>query len=108
MMLRGINYRLHQLNQRIAFAARGANHFAKLSQQTNGTRLKVAAVMVGRNDDYMPDFNHRLQATIAWNIQHLIDEVIFIEWNPPAERQLLAHGLTEKFANLRVKIRVCL
>jgi hypothetical protein len=103
-MLRGINYRLNQLNQRIAFAARGANHFAKLTQPDNGNRPKVAAVMVGRNDDYMLDFNHRLHATIAWNMQHLIDEVIFVEWNPPAERPLLAEGLTEKFPDLRVYV----
>jgi hypothetical protein len=103
-MLRGIHYRFNQLNQRIAFAARGFKHFSKLSQQSDGKRQQVAAVMVGRNDDYMPDFSHRLQATIAWNTRHLIDEVIFIEWNPPPERELLAPTLTEKFANVRVYV----
>lgn len=111
--VRGITYRLAQAEQRAAFALRGAGNYARL-RFTRAARPQVAAVMVGRNDDYMSDFRERLHATIEWNTRHLIDEVIFVEWNPPADRELLAHALTRKFPTLRayvvppeVHTRVC-
>src|SRR5881394_2331675 len=98
MSLRGVTYRLGQLHQRVLFAASGASNYARLRvQERNGHTTKVAAVIVGRNDDYMPDFAQRLHATVAWNIRHLVNEVIFVEWNPPADRPLLASRLTSEF-----------
>lgn len=58
-------------------------------------------MIVGRNDDYMQDFVSRLETTITWNNRHLADEVIFVEWNPPADRPLLAPTLTRRFESLR-------
>ncbi len=65
--IRGASYRLEQLIKRTAFAIHGVTNFSHLS--TNGSRPKVTAVVVGRNDDYMPDFAERLQATIGWNVR---------------------------------------
>lgn len=102
--IRGAAYRLGLLQQRTAFAWRGASNFARLQIKQGGARPPVAAVMVGRNDDYMSDFAERLYATIEWNIRYLIDEVIFVEWNPPAGRDLLAHELTKRFKSLRAYV----
>lgn len=104
MTLKGIAYRLDQLSQRAAYALQGAKHFAKLRSLRNGNGLSVAAVVVGRNDDYMPDFKERLHATIAWNIRYLVDEVVFVEWNPPSDRELLSLSLTKEFPCLRAYI----
>jgi len=112
--IRGASYRLSQGQKRIAFALRGASNYARLRLDKNGSRPNIAAVVVGRNDDYMSDFRERLFATIDWNIRYLVDEVVFVEWNPPADRELLAHELTSRFASLRafvvapeVHARIC-
>ena len=104
MTLRGISYRLDQLRRRTAFAVRGGRHYARLRPERNGHRPSVAAVVVGRNDDYMPDFDRRLRATIAWNVRYFVDEVVFVEWNPPADRELLSLSLTKQFDRLRAYI----
>lgn len=104
MSIKGATYRLAQLQQRMLFAMRGAIGYTRLYAGRNGHGQKIAAVMVGRNDDYMPDFAQRLHATIAWNIRHLVDEVIFVEWNPPAERPLLASSLTVEFPEVRAYV----
>lgn len=100
-MIAGITYRLNQFHQRAAFALRGASGFARLRQRSNGHAPRVSAVMVGRNDDYMPDFAHRLRATIAWNVRAIVDEVIFVEWNPPDDRELLATSLVKEFPQVK-------
>lgn len=102
--VRGILYRLEQFQVRSAFALRGAGYYARLKMRRSVARPPISAVMVGRNDDYMPDFRERLHATIEWNTRYLIDEVVFVEWNPPADRELLAYGLTERFPNLRAYV----
>ena len=103
--IRGVTYRLAQLHQRASFALRGAGSYVRLQARSRkDERPSVAAVMVGRNDDYLSDFRERLYATIEWNVRYLIDEVVFVEWNPPADRELLAHGLTERFPNLRAYV----
>lgn len=102
--IRGVLYRSGELGRHTRFAARGAYNFVRLRAGQNGSRPSVTAVVVGRNDDYMSDFRERLHATIEWNTQHFIDEVIFVEWNPPAERELLAHDLTARFKNLRAYV----
>jgi len=68
-------------------------------QKTN----QITVVMVGRNDDYMPNFNKRLLITLKWNLR-LAKEAIFVEWNPPKNRPLLAHNLTKQFTTLRAYI----
>jgi hypothetical protein len=101
---RGAIYRTEQLQARAGFATAGIANFVRCRMQDNGSRPSIAAVMVGRNDDYMSDFVYRLHATIAWNAKYLIDEVVFIEWNPPADRELLSPGLTKRFDFLRAYI----
>ena len=100
----GIAYHLHQFQQRALFGVRGGCHYLRLNVASNGHSPRIAAVMVGRNDDYMPDFAQRLSATIAWNVRHLVSEVIFVEWNPPPDRPLLAHNLTSEFAEVRAYV----
>jgi len=102
--IRGTSYRISQAQKRIAFALRGATNYARLRLERNGLRPQVAAVVVGRNDDYMSDFRERLYATIEWNIRYLVGEVVFVEWNPPPDRELLAHELTKRFDCLRAYV----
>lgn len=104
MTLRGISYRLNRFGRRTAFAMRGASHYARLRAVRNGHHRSVAAVVVGRNDDYMPDFGRRLRATIAWNVRYFVDEVVFVEWNPPADRELLSLDLVKRFDRLRAYV----
>ena len=102
--IRGVAYRLGQLQMRAGFAARGAASYARLRLGKNGRRPQVAAVVVGRNDDYMSDFAERLEATITWNTRYFIDEVVFVECNPPSDRELLSHRLTQKFPCVRAYV----
>jgi hypothetical protein len=102
--IKGALYRVAQLRGRTAFAANGIANFLRLSISTNGTRPAITAVVVGRNDDYMSDFVERLYATLEWNIRYLVDEIVFVEWNPPADRELLAYQLTKNFKCLRAYI----
>jgi hypothetical protein len=102
--MRGVLYRLGEAKQRTVYAARCAAEYSCLRAGHNGSRPHVSAVVVGRNDDYMADFRQRLEATIRWNHQHLVDEVIFVEWNPPPERELLSQGLTKKFGFVRAYV----
>ncbi len=97
----GIKYRFNQACARTAYALGGASNYARLRFRANGSRPRIAAVMVGRNDDYMSDFRERLEATVAWNTQYLVDEVVFVEWNPPPDRELLSLELTKRFPSLR-------
>jgi hypothetical protein len=102
--IRGALYRLEQLQARTRFAADGLASFFRLRKERNGARPSVAAVVVGRNDDYMSDFVHRLHATISWNVKHLVTEVVFVEWNPPADRELLSIDLAKQFKCLRAYV----
>ena len=102
--IRGAIYRLEQFQARTAFAADGLANFLRLRIKRNGSRPSAAAVLVGRNDDYMSDFVHRLRATIAWNAKYLVDEVVFVEWNPPVDRELLSFELTKRFDFLRAYV----
>src|SRR3954470_13174621 len=102
--IRGLTYRLGVLSQRTGFAMRGASGYAGVRLRQNGSRPQIAAVLVGRNDDYMSDFRERLVAALEWNIQYLISEVIFVEWNPPEDRDLLSVDLTKRFPCLRAYV----
>jgi hypothetical protein len=103
-MIAGVKYRLQQLQQRTGFAMRNASNYAKLMVRSDNSRPKFAAVTVGRNDDYMSDFRERLFATVTWNTKYLVSEFIFIEWNPPADRELLSYELTKKFECVRAYV----
>lgn len=103
-MITGVKYRLGQLQMRTAFAMRGAGNYAKLKLRSGNHRPRFTAVTVGRNDDYMPDFRQRLLATIDWNVKYLISEFVFVEWNPPADRELLSLELTKRFDCLRAYV----
>src|SRR5262245_18826130 len=102
--VRGALYRLGVWQQRSTFALRGLHGYFRLHMNGGTLRPKVAAVMVGRNDDYLSDFAERLYATIEWNIRHLITEVLFVEWNPPADRGLLGPELIRRFENVTVYV----
>jgi hypothetical protein len=102
--IRGLTYRLGLLRQRAGFVVRGAGGYAALRLRRNGSRPRIAAVVVGRNDDYMSDFATRLFATLEWNIRYLVSEVVFVEWNPPPNRELLAAELTRRFECLRAYV----
>jgi hypothetical protein len=97
-------YRLGQLQQRTGFAMRAFGNYTRLMMRNGNHRPRVAAVTVGRNDDYMADFRERLLATISWNTKYLVSEFIFVEWNPPADRELLSLELAQKFKCLRAYV----
>ncbi len=103
-MIAGVKYRLQQLQQRTEFAMRGAGNYARLLVRSDNGRPQFAAVAVGRNDDYMADFRERLLATVFWNTKYLVDEFIFVEWNPPADRELLSVELTKEFECVRAYV----
>ncbi|MDT7542557.1 MAG: hypothetical protein QOE33_2461 [Acidobacteriota bacterium] len=102
--IRGVTHRLDRFTQRASFALRGAGYYALAEVRRNSARPGIAAVTIGRNDDYMADFRQRLHATIEWNTRHLVDEVVFVEWNPPADRELLSYELAARFKNLRAYV----
>lgn len=102
--IRGALYRVEQLQARTAFAAHGIASFLRLRIHRNGSQPSIAAVVVGRNDDYMSDFAERLYATLGWNVRNLVSEVVFVEWNPPGDRELLAYGLVKRFNCLRAYV----
>ncbi len=102
--IRGALYRAREARFRGVFAARGLTNYLRLRFNGNGSRPDIAAVVVGRNDDYMPDFAQRLFATIEWNVHYLANEVIFVEWNPPGDRDLLAPKLAQRFKGLRAYV----
>jgi len=96
--IRGAIYRANQLKSRAGYALRNAAYFARMRKPRNGHDPSIAEVVVGRNDDYMPDFLQRLTATIKWNVRYLVDEVVFVEWNPPSDRPLLSTELAKRFS----------
>jgi hypothetical protein len=100
----GLKYRLGQLQQRTTYALRAVKALARLRMNGSGHPVPIAAVMVGRNDDYQPNFAERLHATLEWNVRHLVDEVVFVEWNPPVDRELLSYKLAKCFPCLRAYV----
>lgn len=66
----------------------------------------IEGVVLGRNDDYEPDWHGRLKASLAYN-RRLFEQagidyrVAFVEWNPPAGRPLLGPDLVARFPFLR-------
>lgn len=101
-MIRGIEYRLGIARERAAYALSGAASF--LRRRYGSPDQDVSAVLVGRNDDYMRDFASRLRITIAWNLRHFAGEVVFVEWNPPSDRELLSLALAKEFPELKAYV----
>src|ERR1700680_714098 len=68
--------------------------------------FSVEAVIVGRNDNYEPNWETNLFAAIAYN-RALFENtnvdyrVAFVEWNPLPSRPLLAPRLTDRFPFVR-------
>ena len=66
----------------------------------------ISIIVVGRNDNYGGEFEARLFATVGYNLEECakrgIDcELVFVEWNPLADRPLLSHKVTETFDQAR-------
>ncbi len=93
----GIKYRLDQALIQARYAGNGLSGYLQLGNDRNSAWPSIAAVMVGRNDDYMPDFAERLRITLEWNIRHFVVEPILVEWNPLEERELLGTKLVRLF-----------
>lgn len=72
-----------------------------LKQAWRRRRPTVCAVFAGRDDDYVPDNVERIRAVIDWNSKVLADEVIFVEWSPLPDRDLLSPKLARDYSNLR-------
>jgi hypothetical protein len=96
---------LREVYERISYGIQGIHSMVKLKRRFEVVRPSIAAVTVGRNDDYMPDFYQRLQSTIEWNTRQLsLKEYIFVEWNPPAGRKLLSFDLVKQFNHVRAYV----
>jgi hypothetical protein len=68
--------------------------------------FSLEAVILGRNDEYEPNWTENLYSVIAYNRARFegssVDfRVAFVEWNPPAGKPLLSPGLLERFPFLR-------
>ena len=67
--------------------------------------LRISVVIIGRNDDYEVGWADHLERIIAYNraaaaSEGIVLEFVFVEWNPPGHRPLLAPGLTSRNADL--------
>src|SRR5258708_2038227 len=102
--IRGALYRLGQVQARTAFTAGAVADFLRLRRHHKNLRPSLHAVVVGRNHVYLSNFALRFEATIAWNIKYLATEVVFVEWNPPADRELLSIRLAQLFTSLRAYV----
>ncbi|MGH7660525.1 MAG: hypothetical protein ACRENA_06375 [Vulcanimicrobiaceae bacterium] len=81
--------------------------------------LSIEAVIVGRNDEYEPNWEANLFSAIAYNRRLFVGtdvdfRVAFVEWNPLPDRPLLAPRLAEAFSFARgivvdpkVHIKLC-
>ena len=65
---------------------------------------EAAARFIARRAEGLTPYERRLLATVAWNVKYLVSEFIFIEWNPPSDRELLSRELTEKFERVRAYV----
>ncbi len=69
----------------------------------------ISVVMIGRNDEYEPGWSERLKSVIEYNRVHAQNagislQFVFVEWNPPADRPLLAYDLTRGHADTTVVV----
>lgn len=68
--------------------------------------ISIEAVIVGRNDEYEPNWENNLFSAIAYNRKVFAGSevdfrVAFVEWNPLPDRPFLAPRLTEAFPFVR-------
>lgn len=80
---------------------------AAVSRKLPRRSFSLEAVVVGRNDNYEPNWAEKLFSSLAYNRRMFegtgIDfHVAFVEWNPPNDRPLLAPVILEKFPFARV------
>lgn len=80
--------------------------YRKLGQPKPARNFSVEFTITGRNDEYEPGWNERLEAILAYNRAIFsytgVDfRVAFVEWNPPVNRPLLSTRLLEKFPFVR-------
>lgn len=99
--LRGLSYRGGVALLRASFAAEAVISRIRLSALPFDRRPQIAGVVVGRNDDYMPDFEQRLRAMVSWNLEHLLTEVVFVEWNTAPDRDLLSPRIAAMSSKVR-------
>ena len=76
---------------------------------TGAHPFSLEAVIIGRNDDYEPNWSENLQSCIAYNralfAGSRVDfRVAFVEYNPPPGRPLLAPLLTRRFDCVRAVV----
>ncbi len=71
--------------------------------------MNLSIVMPGRNDDYGEGFLDRTQRCLdnifSLSLQHKLDaELIFVEWNPPADRSSMEEAVNWKNASIPTRI----
>ena len=69
-------------------------------------RFSLEFTLIGRNDDYEPNWREHLESTITYNRalftgSNIDFRVALVEWNPPAKKPKLAETLVAKFPFLR-------
>ena len=79
---------------------------ADKSAKATEPSFSIEAIVIGRNDDYEPNWFSRLKSCLAYNRQLFAGSrvdyrVAFVEWNPLEDRPLLAHNLVEEFSFVR-------
>ncbi len=68
--------------------------------------FSIEAVVLGRNDNYEPNWLAKLYASIAYNRalfegSNVDFRVVFVEWNPPPENPLISPDLVKAFDYVR-------
>jgi hypothetical protein len=61
---------------------------------------ELTQVLVGRNDGYGYQPWERMLAVIEWNRRYLKCKTVFVEWNPPEDKELLSKRLTKIFPDV--------
>lgn len=98
-LLDSLTFRPRECIRRTSYFIQQTSAYAQLSLR-RPVEIPIGIVVVGRNDDYMPDFLSRVRVTLRWNLKHVAQEAIFVEWNPPPGRELLASQLAREFSQL--------
>lgn len=68
--------------------------------------FSIEAIVLGRNDNYEPNWLAKLYASIAYNRalfegSNVDFRVTFVEWNPPPENPLISPDLVKTFPHVR-------
>jgi hypothetical protein len=94
----GLRWRARNAAEKASFGQRELRETLRTMMLSDPEgRTQVAAVVVGRNDGYIPNFFECLYTTIRLNaIRAQLSEVIFVEWAPPPGTPLLAPQLTQR------------